>query len=324
MMIVVTGGAGFIGSVLVWKLNTLGYDNIVIVDELGTKEKWKNIRGLNFYDFIDKTKFIELLMDEKIPFIIETIFHFGACSSTTETNADFLIDNNYKYSTELVKYSIPRGIRFIYASSAATYGNGENGYDDNIDELDKLRPMNMYGYSKFLFDRWIKSESLFSKVTGMKFFNVYGPNEFHKEEMQSVVTRAYRQILETGEVELFKSYKNEYADGEQLRDFIYVKDVADISVFFMENEDKNGLFNVGTGKARTWNDLVSTVFLNMKREKNIKYIEMPEILQNKYQYHTEANINKLRSVGFSQEFTSLEDGINDYTKNYLLKNGFIA
>ncbi|RJP62797.1 MAG: ADP-glyceromanno-heptose 6-epimerase [Ignavibacteriales bacterium] len=323
-MIVVTGGAGFIGSAIVWRLNQLGKDDILIVDELGEDEKWKNLVGLNFADYLDKGNFIDRIIDGDPDLDIEAIIHMGACSSTTEKDADYLMHNNFKYTQELAKYCIGNNVRFIYASSAATYGNGEQGYDDNEKELNTLRPMNMYGYSKQLFDLWAKKNNLLNKLVGLKFFNVYGPNEFHKADMRSVVHKAYGQIKETGKVNLFKSYKKDYEDGEQMRDFIYVKDAVDMTLFFLENKDKNGIFNIGTGNARTWNDLVTILFKSLNKQVNVEYIEMPESIRDKYQYFTQANLHKLFEAGYDQPITSLEDGINDYVKNYLIQEKYLG
>ena len=323
-MIVVTGGAGFIGSVIVWKLNQLGKDNIVIVDELMTGEKWKNLNGLKFTDIYHKDEFYKNVVEERLPFNIDCCFHLGACSSTTEKDADYLLQNNYRFSLELAKYCMPRKSRFIYASSAATYGDGSMGYDDNTGDLRKLRRLNMYGYSKHLFDLWIRKMGIEDKVVGLKYFNVYGPNEYHKGDMRSVVHKAFEQVMETGKVKLFKSYKNEYKDGEQKRDFIYVKDAVGMSVYFLENRDKNGIFNIGAGNARTWNDLVTGVFQAVGKPVDIEYIEMPENLKEKYQYYTEANINKFRGIGYDKKISSLEEGIEDYVKNYLMKEKYIG
>ncbi|NOX16882.1 MAG: ADP-glyceromanno-heptose 6-epimerase [Chlorobi bacterium] len=320
-MIVVTGGAGFIGSNLVAKLNEMGRDDIIIVDRLGTDEKWKNLNGLKF--IFDKEEFYKAIIEETFPFGLDAIFHLGACSSTTETDADYLLQNNYRYSLELVKYALPRKTRFIYASSAATYGNGENGYDDKGD-IGKLRPLNMYGYSKQMFDIWLRKMKIAEKVVGLKYFNVYGPNEYHKDEMRSVVHKAFEQIRDTGKVKLFKSYREEYKDGEQKRDFVYVDDAVDMTLYFMEHPETHGLFNVGTGKARTWNDLVTAVFKAMGKEPNIEYVEMPEDLRDQYQYFTEAKMGKMREAGYEKEIHSLEDGIEDYVKNYLLGKEYKA
>lgn len=323
-MIVVTGGAGFIGSAIVWRLNQLGKDDIIIVDSFGKDEKWKNLVGLKFDDYLDKEDFINGIIDGDPSFDIDSIIHMGACSSTTEKDADYLIHNNFKYTQELARYCLGNDIRFIYASSAATYGNGERGYDDNENELNELHPLNMYGYSKHLFDLWAKKNNVLDKLVGLKFFNVYGPNEFHKDDMRSVVHKAYGQIKETGKVNLFKSYKKEYEKGEQMRDFIYVKDAVDMTLFFLENKDKNGIFNIGTGKARTWNDLVAIIFKSLNKQMNVEYIDMPESIRDKYQYFTQANLHKLFDAGYDKPITSLEDGINDYVKNYLILEKYLG
>lgn len=247
----------------------------------------------------------------------------GAISSTTEKDMDKLLKYNYLYTKELAKYCLPKKARFIYASSAATYGKGENGYNDDHNGLENLRPLNAYGYSKYLFDIWAKKEEVIDRIVGLKFFNVYGPNEYHKGEMRSVVIKAYEQILETAKIKLFKSYKEEYKDGEQKRDFIYIKDVVKVISFFLNNE-VNGIFNVGTGKARSWNDLATAVFNAMDYPVRIQYIDMPDNVKNQYQYFTEANITKLRNAGYTEEFTSLEDGVKDYIQNYLIPNKHLA
>lgn len=317
-MIVVTGGAGFIGSAVVWQLNKMGQDDIMIVDSLGTGEKWKNLVGLEFNDVMHKADFIKRVTEENLPFDVEAIIHMGACSATTEKDADYLLNNNYKYTLELVKYCLPRRARFVYASSAATYGDGFFGYDDNEQELERLKPLNMYGFSKHMFDLWASKMQILDKIAGLKFFNVYGPNEYHKGDMRSVVHKAFGQVQSEGRVSLFKSYHPDYKDGEQMRDFIYIKDVLDMIIYFLENKDKNGIFNIGTGKARTWNDLVTALFNASGKPVNIDYIEMPEVLRGKYQYFTEARLEKLRAAGYDKPITSLEEGIEDYVKNYLL------
>lgn len=323
-MVVVTGGAGFIGSAIVWKLNQLGKDKIIIVDELGCDDKWKNLNGLRFEDFYHKNVFIEMVRSDSIPFEISAIIHMGACSSTTEKNADYLMNNNYQYSKDLALYCVRKGIRFIYASSAATYGDGSNGYNDSESELEKLRPLNMYGYSKHIFDLWLKRNGLLEKVVGLKYFNVYGPNEYHKGDMRSVVHKAFEQIKETGKVKLFKSYHPDYKDGEQKRDFIYVKDAVDITLFFLQSHDINGIFNVGTGKAQTWIELVTAIFNALEKPVQIEFIDMPEEIKNKYQYFTEANLNKLRSHGYNAPIMDVQNGVTDYVKNYLLKNAYLG
>ncbi|MCX7798601.1 MAG: ADP-glyceromanno-heptose 6-epimerase [Melioribacter sp.] len=323
-MIVVTGGAGFIGSAVVWKLNKMGIDKIIIVDELGMDEKWKNLNGLLYEDFLHKNTFLGYVQNEVVPFKIEAIIHLGACSSTTERNADYLMENNFQYSKSLAIYAIKNNIRFIYASSAATYGDGTNGYDDDESTLEKLRPLNMYGYSKHIFDLWIKKNGLLNKVVGLKYFNVYGPNEYHKGEMRSVVHKAFEQIRDTGKVKLFKSYKQDYKDGEQKRDFIYVKDAVDMTLFFLEYRDKNGIYNVGTGRAQTWIELVTALFNSLNKPVNIEFVDMPTEIRNKYQYFTQANLKKLRDAGYNKPIMNVQQGVDDYVKNYLLKNSYLA
>lgn len=322
-MIVVTGGAGFIGSAIVWRLNRLGKNNIIIVDELGNDEKWKNLVGLKFADFINKHDFLQMIESGTINFSATAIIHMGANSSTTEKDADHLLKNNYDYTKSLAKYSFENDVRFIYASSAATYGNGGNGFADDEEKISELRPLNMYGYSKSLFDLWAKQKGLLDKIVGIKYFNVYGPNEYHKGDMRSVVHKAYGQILETGKVKLFKSLNSNYKDGEQKRDFVYVKDAVDMTLFFLDNPDKNGLYNVGAGTARTWNDLVAAIFNAMNKPVNIEYIDLPAHLAAKYQYFTEANLEKIKKAGYPNQLLSLEDGVTDYVKNYLLKEKFL-
>ena len=323
-MIVVTGGAGFIGSAIVWRLNTLGKDDIIIVDELGTTDKWKNLVGLKFQEFVHKDDFISAIVEDTVEFPIETIIHMGANSSTTEKDADHLFSNNYLYTQELAKYCLSKNIRFIYASSAATYGDGSLGFVDDETKLETLRPLNMYGYSKQLFDLWAKKNNVLNKIVGIKYFNVFGPNEYHKGDMRSVVHKAFEQVRDTGKVRLFKSLNPKYKDGEQMRDFVYIKDAIDMTLYFIDHPDKNGIFNVGAGKARTWNDLVSALFNAIGKPVNIEYIDLPDHLREKYQYFTEANLDKIRSAGYNKATTSLEDGVNDYVKNYLLKDLYLG
>ncbi len=322
-MIVVTGGAGFIGSAIVWELNRHSEKEILIVDELGTDEKWKNLVGLQFEDFVNKHKFIDNI--NKGAFInVDAIIHLGANSSTTENDADLLFNNNYLYTKTLAEFCLKNNIRFIYASSAATYGDGSLGFNDDESKCNTLRPLNMYGYSKSLFDIWTVKHDVFKKIVGLKYFNVYGPNEYHKGDMRSVVHKAFEQVRDTGKVKLFKSRNPKYKDGEQMRDFIYVKDAVNMTLHFLDNKNINGLFNIGSGKARTWNDLVTALFNAMEKPVNIEYIDLPDQLADKYQYFTEANLSKLRSTGYKKEITSLENGINDYVKNYLLSKMYLG
>jgi ADP-L-glycero-D-manno-heptose 6-epimerase len=316
-MIIVTGGAGFIGSAFVWRLNREGIKDIIIVDQLGTDDKWKNLVGLTFTDYIHKDEFIEMAIADEVPFEVSSVVHMGACSSTTERDADYLWENNYLYSREVADWALRHNARFIYASSAATYGDGSSGFSDDHEIISRLKPSNMYGYSKQVFDLWVLKNKLEKKMAGIKFFNVYGPNEYHKGDMVSVIYKAFHQIQETGKVRLFKSYKKEYPDGGQMRDFIYVKDCANVMWWLLENPSVNGIYNLGTGKARTWNDLIAAVFSSMGRKTNIQYIEMPEPLRNQYQYFTQAQMDKLKKAGCHVNFSSLEDSVRDYVTNYL-------
>ncbi len=323
-MIIVTGGAGFIGSAIVWKLNEMGIDNILIVDHLGSSEKWKNLRALRFADYLEKDEFLDRIQwDEEWP-EIDCVFHMGACSSTTEKNASYLIENNFEFTRILSSFCAERNIRFIYASSAATYGLGESGYADIESEIHTLRPLNMYGYSKQMFDLWARRQGLLSQQVGLKFFNVYGPNEAHKDDMRSVVHKAFEQIRDTGHVELFRSYRSDFKDGEQKRDFIYIKDAVAMAIHFFQHREIGGLFNIGTGKARSWNDLVRAVFTAMDKPEKIQYVEMPGYLQPKYQYFTESDSRKIVAAGYSQELYSLEQGIMDYVRGYLLSDKFLG
>ncbi len=317
-MIVVTGGAGFIGSNLVAGLNGRSIEDILVVDQLGCDQRWKNMRSLAFADYLEKDDFLEMVLKDKLPGHIEAVFHLGANSSTTETDASGLIKNNYEYTKSLARWAVNQGVRFIYASSAATYGDGSQGFSDNEEDIEKLRPMNIYGYSKQLFDLWAKRKGLLNKIVGLKYFNVFGPNEYHKADMRSFVLKAYEQINAAGRVRLFKSYKPEFADGEQKRDFLYVRDAVDMTLFFFDNPKAAGIFNVGSGIARTWNDLVSAVFAAMDRKTKIDYIDMPDSIRNQYQYFTQADISKLRSAGYEKQTTSLEDAIKDYIQNNLI------
>lgn len=323
MKYIVTGAAGLIGSALIWKLNRMGIDDILAVDHLGTSEKWKNLRALSYADYMEKDVFYERLLAGALPRDVECILHMGACSSTTEKDATYLIGNNFEYTKTLALYSVSHNVRFLYASSAATYGDGEHGYVDDEEHLENLRPMNMYGYSKQMFDLWARRQGLLSKITGVKYTNVFGPNELHKAEMRSVVCRAYEQIRDTGKVGLFKSYRSEYADGEQKRDFIYVKDAVRMVMFLLENRC-HGIYNIGSGRAETWNSLATAVFKAMDKPVNIEYIEMPEHLRGKYQYYTCADIAKIRNAGYTDIVTPLEDTVADYIRNYISQGRFLG
>ncbi len=315
---IVTGGAGFIGSNIVKELNARGETDILVVDELGEDEKWKNLVGLQYEDYIDKDDLFDYL-DELTLDEVKAVYHLGACSATTELDADYLAYNNYHYTRALCESCLDAGVRFVYASSAATYGDGTIGYSDADEMTPKYKPLNMYGYSKHMFDLWALKSGASREIAGMKYFNVYGPGEAHKGDMRSVVHKSYGQILKDGEVKLFKSHRPGYKDGEQVRDFVYVKDAVAQTLWFGEHKEVSGIFNCGTGQTRTWKDLVSAVFLAMGRKPNIQFIDMPEHLRGKYQYHTQADLTKLRAAGYDRPFTSLEDGIADYVQNFLMK-----
>jgi ADP-L-glycero-D-manno-heptose 6-epimerase len=316
--LIVTGGAGFIGTNLVVALNERGRDDILVVDHLDHPEKERNLNSTRFREFMDKTAFRRLLKSDSVE-DCETVFHLGACSSTTESNQDYLFDNNTRYTAELCEWSLKRGARFIYASSAATYGDGSLGYSDDPEMMPKLKPMNLYGLSKQSFDLTALKHGLLDRIVGLKYFNVYGPHENHKLDMRSVVNKAYAQIVETGELALFKSHRPEYRDGEQERDFIHVRDAVAVTLFFHDNSSVSGIYNCGTGEARTWLDLGRAVFTAMGREPRITFVEMPESIRDSYQYHTQADLTRLRAAGYTSRFLSIEEGAGDYVRNHLAR-----
>jgi ADP-L-glycero-D-manno-heptose 6-epimerase len=322
-MIIVTGGAGFIGSAIIAALNKRKVTDILVVDQLGCDQKWKNLRNLSFADYVEKDDFLEMVIEDKLDGSVEAVLHLGACSDTTETNASYLLKNNYEYTKLLAQWSTNADIRFIYASSAATYGDASAGFSDNENDIENLRPLNMYGYSKHLFDLWARRTGLLKKIVGLKYFNVFGPNEYHKANMRSFCLKAFKQINATGKVSLFKSYKPEFGDGEQVRDFIYIKDAVDMTLFFLDNPKRNGIYNIGTGRPRTWNDLVTAVFAGMGRKPNIEYIEMTDSIRNQYQYYTCAETTKLRKAGYEKTTIPLEDATKQYVQDYLLKCGYL-
>ena len=317
-MIIVTGGAGFIGSAIVWKLNQMGRDDIIIVDRFGEDDKWQNLVGLKFTDVFDSEAFLEYLTHDFLEKAeIDTIFHMGAISTTTEKNFDNLLRNNYELTKLLCNQSLQNGVRFIYASSAATYGAGENGYKDNESEIYKLRPLNGYGYSKQMLDQWAHHHSILDKIVGLKYFNVFGPNEYHKGDMRSVIHKSYEQIKSTGVARLFKSTVEGLDDGEQKRDFIYIKDAVDMTVNFMDNRIVNGLYNIGTGNATSFNAFVNAIFKSLDMEPNIEYYDMPDELVDKYQNFTQADMTKLKDTGYDLKTTPIDEAVGDYVKNYL-------
>ena len=323
--ILVTGGAGFIGSALIWALNQRGLDNILVIDYLGKGDKFKNLVPLRFDDYCEADHFITALEQDPKRFKdITAVFHLGACSATTEDDCRYLIENNYHYSRRLAEWALKRCIRFVYASSAATYGDGTQGMDDQDDDLTRLRPLNMYAYSKQLFDCWLHKTDRLQQTVGLKYFNVFGPNENHKETMRSLVHKAFAQIQQTGQVKLFKSHHPDYEDGKQQRDFLYVKDAVAMTLHLAENPQARGLFNIGSGQAHTWIDLVTPIFNALNQPINIAYIDMPEHLRGKYQYHTCASIAKLRAANYTTEPTPLAEAVTDTVQNYLLADKYLG
>ncbi len=318
-MIIVTGGAGFIGSCIVRTLNDAGITDIVIVDDIASTDKWLNIRNKKYLTYIHKNDLLDNL--DKLS-NVTAIIHMGAQSATTEKDFDYLWNNNFEYTKTLWNYCADKKIQFIYASSAATYGDGQLGFNDRCN-IDELLPLNGYGYSKQVFDQWVKHQAndFPLQYVGLKFFNVYGPNEYFKGSMASMVFHGYKQIMETGKIKLFKSCNQEYKDGEQLRDFVYVKDVCSVILWFLQHQSVSGLFNVGTGKAQSFRELAEATFKALDLEPNIEYIDMPLNLREKYQYYTKAEISKLRDVGCNVKFSDLDEGASDYVYNYL-KLGF--
>ncbi|MDC3220648.1 ADP-glyceromanno-heptose 6-epimerase [Flavobacteriales bacterium] len=316
-MLIVTGAAGFIGSALVAKLNQDGFKDLILVDDFSFIEKNKNLDGKVYSQKVERSEFVQWLAKNQK--MVQGIFHLGARTDTTEFDWDIFLDLNLNYSKDVfnacVKYSIP----LVYASSAATYGGGELGYKDDHKVIDKLKPLNPYGDSKNEFDKWLLVQDKFPPFwAGLKFFNVYGPNEFHKSRMASVVFHAFNQITATEGMKLFRSHNLDYKDGEQLRDFVYVKDVVEVCTFLMSTRKSSGIYNLGTGKARTFLDLVKATFKALGKEEKISFINTPEDIRDKYQYFTEADMTKLYDAGYDKKFTSLEDGVSDYVKNYLL------
>jgi ADP-L-glycero-D-manno-heptose 6-epimerase len=317
--VLVTGAAGFIGSALIHALNQRGITDIVAADFLGNDLKWKNLVPLKFADYVEADQLLDHLKED--PFShgnFGAIFHLGANSSTTESNARHLVENNFEYTKHLAQLSLKNGWRFVYASSAATYGEGEQGFVDDGERLETLRPINMYAYSKQLFDMHALRHQYLDEVVGIKYFNIYGPNEFHKGGMRSMILKAFEQIQQTGVVSLFKSDHPDYRDGEQLRDFLYVKDAVDATIYLAENQSANGIYNVGSGEANTWLRMIKAVFAALDKDAEVNFIDLPEHLKGKYQYYTKADITRIRNEGWSHRVTEPEDAVKDYVQNYLI------
>jgi len=321
-MIVVTGAAGFIGSCLIEKLNSGQYYDVIAVDDFSDAQKNKNLSGKRITARVERKDFFTWLKENHR--LVQFVFHLGARTDTTEFDKNIFDELNLNYSKEVWSLCVEFGLPLVYASSAATYGLGESGFSDNEEHIPDLKPLNPYGESKNEFDKWVllqKRKPYF--WTGLKFFNVYGPNEYHKGRMASVVFHTFNSVKETGKMKLFRSHNPEYKDGEQLRDFIYVKDVCDVCFYFMLNRKHNGIYNLGTGKARSFLHLAKAVFKAMNIPENIDFIDTPEDIRDKYQYFTQAEMNKLRTTGYDKQFTLLEDGISDYVKNYLASQKYL-
>lgn len=317
MKILVTGGAGFIGSALVWALNNLGCDRVVISDFLGTSDKWRNLAPLSFEDYLEADG-LRAQLERGALGQFDYVFHLGACSATTERDAAYLIANNYEFTKDMAAWSLRHGARFVYASSAATYGDGSAGMEDGDAPLHRYRPLNMYGYSKHLFDRYAARQGWLSRIVGLKYFNVFGPNEDHKDDMRSLVHKSFAQARDTGTIRLFKSYRPDYRDGEQQRDFLYVKDAVAMSLHLAAQREAAGLYNVGSGEANTWIALATAVFDALGRAPDIEFIDMPDALRGKYQYFTRADIDRLRASGYRRAITPLAEAVRDYVQSYLV------
>lgn len=314
--VLVTGGAGFIGSALVWGLNQRGTSRVVIADRLGTDAKWRNLRALRFEEYVEAPDLLPRLEGGQLG-TFDLVLHMGACSATTELDASYLVGNNYEFSKDLCLWAGRHDAAFVYASSAATYGDGTAGMDDDPAGIETLRPLNMYGYSKLMFDRWVRDQGMLSRVAGLRFFNVFGPNEGHKGDMRSVVHKACAEAQETGRIRLFRSHHPDYRDGEQQRDFVYVKDIVDMTLH-VAAQGAGGLFNMGTGQAHTWLDLVRPIFGALNLPESIEFVDMPDALRGKYQYHTQADVSRLRATGYTTAATPLADAVTEYVRDYLV------
>jgi ADP-L-glycero-D-manno-heptose 6-epimerase len=317
-MILITGAAGFIGSAVVYALNRQGNTNLILCDRFGERQKWKNIRGLRYKRFIQRDALFDFLKNFPSAGDISTVVHLGACSDTTETNMDYLFENNVHYSIELCQWALQHGVRFVYASSAAVYGDGSQGFSDADDVTPKLRPLNLYGFSKWMFDMWVLENGLKDRVAGLRYFNVFGPNEYHKGPMASVVYRSFPQAAKEGKVRLFESHRPEVTHGEQARDFVYIDEAVDITLFLLNHPMANGIFNAGTGHAHTFNELAYALFEGLEKHPVIEYFPMPEDLRARYQYFTQADMTRIHKSGYPEQEDRFKEYVVHYVKNYLV------
>lgn len=318
-MLIVTGGAGFIGSALVWALNKAGRGDIIVVDDVDHTEKEHNIGHLRYERLTGIADFRrQLIAGDYDGKGVEAIVHLGACSDTTEDDWDYLLDNNVEYSKDIIRWCVDRSVRCMYASSAAVYGDGSLGFSDDHELFDQLQPLNLYGKSKLLVDIWARDAGYLEQVTGLRYFNVFGPNEWHKEHMQSVIAKKFPDVRDKGFIELFKSDHPDYKDGEQERDFLYVKDAVAVTRWCMETPSATGVLNVGTGQAQTWNEVANALFAALDKKPDIRYVDLPKNLVGQYQYHTQADLKKLTKAGWKQPFMSLPESIADYAQQYLI------
>lgn len=320
--VLVTGGAGFIGSACVWALNQLGIERIVIADRLARDDKWRNLAAVRFDDYLEADDLFAMLEPGRLG-TFDLVLHLGACSATTEPDATYLARNNFEFTKRLGHWALGREVRFVYASSAATYGDGGAGMDDADDSpeaLARLRPLNAYGYSKLLYDQYAARAGILPQIVGLKYFNIFGPNEAHKGDMRSLVHKAFGQVTDTGQVRLFRSHRPDYRDGEQRRDFLYIKDAVAMTLHLAMTPTAGGLYNIGSGTAHSWLQLTDGLFAALGRTPAIEFIDMPESIRDRYQYHTQATIAKLRATGYTAPATPLHDAVDDYVRSYLLED----
>ncbi|MCD6460697.1 ADP-glyceromanno-heptose 6-epimerase [bacterium] len=317
-MILITGAAGFIGSVMACRLNRRRRNDLILCDNFMNTDKWKNVVGLKFVELIAPADLFDFLRTDKKAGKIEAVIHMGACSDTTESDVDYLMDNNVRFSIELCRWAVAQGSRFLYASSGAVYGNGNLGFSDSDELTPKLRPLNAYGFSKWVFDMWVLENGFIDKVAGLRFFNVFGPNEYHKGNMASVVFRAFALAQQEGRVRLFESHNDKYGHGDQERDFIYIDELLDTFFYLFDNKKINGIFNIGTGRTHTFRQLAISLLEALGKPENIEYFPMPEDIRDRYQYHTKADMGKLRSAGYPEQDDRFAEYVKKYVRSYLL------